>query len=242
MKQYIYIKSLILLSGLLMLMNADLSAQSYLSERFKDVENVRVSIWNGKEVAHKEQKIHIKLREGVGLESVLGQSLLSADEKSPPNVLGWSVLRLDSSADLMDAIQLLRTYPDVLEAEPLLVGETGNLPNDPDLYRQWALRNTGQAPTNGTPGADISAQLAWNITTGSEDVVVAVLDTGIPLVQHTTTLSHPDLQNTNRIILGPNFSDSPGNVRDENGHGTHVAGIVGAETNNSTGIAGTTWE
>ncbi|MFU8861404.1 MAG: S8 family serine peptidase [Cyclonatronaceae bacterium] len=55
-------------------------------------------------------------------------------------------------------------------------------------------------------------------------------------------MSHPELQNTNRIILGPNFSDTTQTVRDGQGHGTHVAGIVGAETNNSTGIGGTTWD
>jgi len=112
------------------------------------------------------------------------------------------------------------------------------------LFRQWALRNIGQSPSNGTFGADISAQYAWEITNGSEDVVVAVLDTGIPLVQNTTTLSHPDLQNANRIILGLNFANpsDPKGVRDLFGHGTHVAGIVGAEANNSSGISGTSWE
>jgi hypothetical protein len=102
MKQSLNTKSLILISGFLLLLSADLSAQnSPLSEKFKDVENVRVSKWNGEEVAYKEQKIHIKLREGVSLESAFGQSLLSAKVKTPLNVLRWSVLDLDGSADLI---------------------------------------------------------------------------------------------------------------------------------------------
>ncbi len=105
MKQSLNTTTLIFISGLFLLLCADLSAQnSSLREKFKDVENVPVSKWNGEEVAHKEQKIYIKLREGVSLESAFGQSLLSAKVKTPLNVLRWGVLDLDGSADLMETI------------------------------------------------------------------------------------------------------------------------------------------
>lgn len=109
------------------------------------------------------------------------------------------------------------------------------IPND--LHNnQWSLRNTGQYPSEGTPGADISATQAWEITTGSSEVVVAVLDTGIPMLNN--ALSHPDLSNSSRILLGEDFVDSIQSAKDKGGHGTHVAGIIGAETNNNEGISG----
>jgi len=87
--------------------------------------------------------------------------------------------------------------------------------------------------------ADISAVSAWDVTTGSSTVTVAILDSGIPMLNG--ALSHPDLDDPNKIILGPDYSNDGEGVRDLLGHGTHVAGIVGAETNNGVGIAGVAW-
>ena len=129
---------------------------------------------------------------------------------------------------------------------------SSNEPGDP-FYQddtQWALKNTGQSPPGGTADADIDAERAWNGTTGSSDVVIAVLDTGIPMDGDgdwdEDDLSHPDLDDSNKLIVGPDYapalSDSAsgdGNgIKDEHSHGTHVAGIAAAETNNGTGIAG----
>jgi subtilisin family serine protease len=77
----------------------------------------------------------------------------------------------------------------------------------------------------------------WDHTKGDTGLIIAVLDTGIP-IDNNGNLSHPDLKNTNRIKKGLNFSGSPGSIGDIYGHGTSVAGIMGAEANNGIGIAG----
>lgn len=130
-------------------------------------------------------------------------------------------------------------------------------PNDPSFNQQWGLKNTGQS--GGTAGADVDAELAWDITTGGttaqgDVIVVAVIDDGF---QGT----HPDLQPNywvNAAEIAGNGIDDDGNgyIDDVNGwnaynnngtissaqHGTHVAGIIGAKGNNSAGVSGVNWD
>jgi subtilisin family serine protease len=107
-------------------------------------------------------------------------------------------------------------------------------PNDAGYNLQWALRNSGQ--TLGTPGADISASEAWDLYTGGSDVIIAVIDTGVDL-------DHPDLaaKITSGSQAGYNFISPGANPNDDNGHGTHVAGIAAAASNNGKGVAGVSW-
>lgn len=116
-------------------------------------------------------------------------------------------------------------------------------PNDPSFNQQWALSNTGQ--NGGKVGADMSALSAWDITTGSSAAVVAVMDTGVDY-------RHPDLAanmwtrpaNIPASVVGVYGYDTGDNDADpmddsaEAGHGTHVAGIIGAKGNNGIGISG----
>jgi thermitase len=102
-------------------------------------------------------------------------------------------------------------------AEPDYIASAVNTPSDPYF--------TGGFQWNMTK---IQAPQAWDLTTGSPSVAVAILDTGVDL-------SHPDLQG--KIVASVNFSDSA-TVSDVYGHGTHLAGIVGAATNNGQGVAG----
>lgn len=128
-----------------------------------------------------------------------------------------------------------------------------NLPNDPSLNNQWGLNNTGQA--GGTANDDIRAVEAWNTNTGSGKMVVAVIDSGIDY-------NHPDLagnlwknpKETNKNgkdddrngytddVYGWNFVNNSANVMDDNGHGTHVAGIIGAVGDNGIGVTGVNWD
>lgn len=121
------------------------------------------------------------------------------------------------------------------------------MPNDPMFGDQWALNNSGA--NGGTKRADIDALEAWKSTIGSEEVVVAVLDSGVDF-------THEDLRNNmwtrpanlpayNDAELGEikdtngyNGTDAIKDPMDDNGHGTHCAGIIGAEGNNGIGVTG----
>ena len=114
-------------------------------------------------------------------------------------------------------------------------------PFDPDFAKQWALHNTGQ--DSGTADADIDAIEAWQTQKGSADVIVAVLDTGVDL-DHVDLVTNLWTTTVNgSIIRGYDFVNGGTNPDDDDvdGHGTHVAGIIGAKPNNSRGIAGVNW-
>ena len=138
--------------------------------------------------------------------------------------------------------------PVIIEAEEDAAGMLPGRSNDPRLSSQWHYHNTGQ--TGGTPGADIRLADAWKIETGKDNVIVSITDGGVDL-------THPDLAPNLWInggeIKGNNLDDDGnGYVDDVHGysfvhktgkilpdnHGTHVAGTVGAVTNNSKGVAG----
>lgn len=126
--------------------------------------------------------------------------------------------------NVLDAIRELEKRDDVLVAEPNYIMHLDSstvVPNDTRYSEQWAINK-------------IDLPLAWNLTTGSSTVDVGILDTGIKA-------DHPDLADNIDQTLSKSFIDDYPFV-DEYGHGTHVAGIVGAIGNNNTGIAGTCWD
>lgn len=120
-------------------------------------------------------------------------------------------------------------------------------PNDPLFNAQWALNNVGG--DGGKERADLDAIEAWKTTKGSEDVVVAVLDSGVDYT-HEDLVSNmwirpanvPEYQDdelgTINDINGFNADDKQSDPMDDNGHGTHCAGIIGAEGDNGIGISG----
>jgi thermitase len=103
----------------------------------------------------------------------------------------------------------------VAYAEPDFMAEALGAPDDPYFGYQWGL-------------VEIDAPQAWEVTTGSPSVRIAILDTGVDL-------DHPDL--VSKIVSNINFGSSP-TVDDVYGHGTHVAGIAAAITDNGVGVAG----
>jgi type VII secretion-associated serine protease mycosin len=120
-----------------------------------------------------------------------------------------------------DAARLAATldaHPAVVFAEPNYIRHSMREPNDPVLQEQWALRN-------------IQALQAWDITTG-EGIKIAVLDTGV-------SSSHPDLEG--QVLPGHNALFGNDRAEDDNGHGTAVAGLIAARTDNGEGIAGMCW-
>jgi thermitase len=141
-------------------------------------------------------------------------------------VAGTWRLKLGHDSDPYAAVTALSENAGVVYAElnyPIYA--FSREPNDPFYSRgnQWALRKIG-APD------------AWDITTGSDKVTIAILDSGL-------AYGHSELHNKILTDLGRNFVAEPANefAWDDNGHGTFVAGIATAETNNASGMAGVAW-
>jgi subtilisin family serine protease len=111
-------------------------------------------------------------------------------------------------------------------------------PNDPFFRYQYALNNTGQeigAPgsPSGKSKADIKAPAGWGETKGAAETVIAIIDSGVDF-------EHPDLKNKT-VSRGRDFANDDWDATDDNSHGTYVAGIAAADTNNDEGIAGVAW-
>jgi subtilisin family serine protease len=132
-------------------------------------------------------------------------------------------------------------------AQPNYIVHADLVPNDPSYGQLWGLKNTGQTigASSGTPGADISAERAWNVTTGSPGVIVGVVDTGIDY-------NHPDLAATvwsnpggvNGCPTGThgyNAITRTCDPNDDHYHGTHCSGTIGAVGNNGVGVVGVNW-
>jgi subtilisin family serine protease len=166
---------------------------------------------------------------------------------------GLYLVELDRGITVEEAIARALEDPRVEYAEPNHLLYTAAIPNDTFFDRQWGLFNTGA--NFGKPGADIGATRLWDTTQGSDDIVAAVIDTGIDV-------AHPDLAaniwvNTREVPGNGVDDDGNGFVDDRNGwdfadndsnpdfgldfHGTHVAGTVGAVGNNNLGVTGVAW-
>ncbi|MCA8957080.1 MAG: S8 family serine peptidase, partial [Planctomycetes bacterium] len=131
---------------------------------------------------------------------------------------------------VLDQANRLAATPGVAWAEPdwLFSGSSHLVPNDPGWGNLWGMLNTGQF--SGTPGMDMDADLAWDITTGSATVSVLVLDTGVQQ-------NHPDInQRPGTDTTGQSGGGGPVNACDN--HGTAVAGCVSALLNNNLGTVG----
>ncbi|TMP56957.1 S8 family serine peptidase [Pseudoalteromonas sp. S1612] len=154
-----------------------------------------------------------------------------------------------SGMSAKEAIERLKSHQAIEYVEPDYRVSIAATPNDPRFEDLWGLNNEGQ--TGGTADADIDAPEAWSISTGSRDVVVGVIDTGVDY-------SHPDLAanvwvNSGEIagdgidndgngyvddVHGINAITDAGDPMDDEGHGTHVSGTIGASGNNGVGIVG----
>ena len=159
------------------------------------------------------------------------------------------------SRNVSSLLAYLSTQSDVLYAEPNYIVSVVGEPDDPRFAELWGLHNIGQTigGVPGIPGADIRAVTAWNGALGSRNTVVAVVDTGIDY-------THPDLA-ANIWSAPASFSVTIGEQTitcaagthgfnaitkscdpfDDHFHGTHVAGTIGAVSNNGSGVAGVNW-
>lgn len=197
-------------------------------------------------------RVIIKLKSWVSAADVAGVKRgLHARFLDRFNNIGAELWTLESTS-VADAVELGRQDPRIEYIEPDYILQTAEtIPNDPSFPEQWGMLNTGQS--GGTPGSDVSAVHAWALETG-EDVLVGVIDTGVDR-------NHPDLAeniytNPGEIpgngidddnngfiddVHGWDFRNDDNDPEDSVGHGTHVAGTIGAVGNNGIGVAGMSW-
>ncbi len=148
--------------------------------------------------------------------------------RAVPGVPGVRVVTVPPGTSPARAADRLERDPVVRWADPVVTMHMLATPNDPGFGSVWGLAG---------PGADANVLSAWNVTTGSRDVAVGVVDTGV-------APDHPDLTANLRTSQGRNFAAGALSIpwADQQGHGTHVAGTIGAVGNNSLGVAGVNWQ
>ncbi|MHC4112359.1 MAG: S8 family serine peptidase, partial [Planctomycetota bacterium] len=174
------------------------------------------------------------------------------------------LLELEDGQDLAAALAACRQDPAVEYAELNYLQFMHKTPNDPYFSIQWTLENTAQMyPESGRynhpPGkydSDIDAPEAWDIFTGSAEVVVAVIDTGVDYahrdIDDNMWINDAELNGTAGLdddyngyvddIYGYDFVNRDGDPMDDIGHGTHCAGTIAAETDNVKDVAGVCWQ
>lgn len=174
-------------------------------------------------------------------------------------VPGLSVVELPKGKTVADVLAMYNETDEILYAEPdYIVSTNSTTPNDTYFSLLWGLHNTGQTVngTSGTADDDIDAPEAWDTDTGSSSVIVAVIDTGVDWdhedlsgnmwvnIAESTGDTNVDDDENGYVddIYGYDFCNDDGDPNDDNWHGTHVAGTIGAVGNNSTGTTGVCWD
>ena len=168
-------------------------------------------------------------------------TLPSGKVVSAPSLSNIYRLKFSPSFDVLSLIDELKKDPNVAFAEPNYIAHSCGSSNDPLYGIEWGLRK-------------LQADSAWLVENGNADVVIGMLDTGID-PQHedlsANIWTNPNEVAGNRLdddhnsyvddVHGWNFVSNTNDVNDDAGHGTHVAGIAAAVTNNSIGVAGVSW-
>jgi subtilisin family serine protease len=160
------------------------------------------------------------------------------------NQPGWAQVKIGAGQTMQTALTAYRNDPNVQYVQPNYIYHAAATPNDTQYGQLWGFKNTGQAvilsnysPNVGTAGDDMNIEPAWDRITDCSSVVVAVLDTGV-------NYNHEDLAasmwngGSSFPNHGHDFVDNDDDPMDPNGHGTHLAGVIGAVGNNGTGAVG----
>lgn len=155
--------------------------------------------------------------------------------------IGVYSVRTAAGVSVTETLAMLRRNADIELARPDYRARLADVPNDPYfLNYQYNLRNRGgildispDIQPQTTAGADIKATTAWDVTEGGAETIIAIVDTGVDM-------THPELV-SKLVSSGHDFANNDDDATDDVWHGTHVAGIAAADTNNAEGIAGVAW-
>jgi len=217
-------------------------------------------------IKYTQNEVIVKYKKGISIEKA--KSLARTKNFRAPKVYkslsaknnqAFVVIQGDISTEML--IKQLKEDPNIESVSPNYIRTLSKLPNDSEFEELWGLNNTGREVhgETGIANVDINAPEAWETTTGSKNIVVAVFDTGVDY-------NHQDLNknmwnNPNDPLDGEDndgngYTDdyygidvaadsegytTDGDPMDIDGHGTHVAGTIGADGNNTIGSTGVNW-
>ena len=203
-------------------------------------------------------EILVKFKKGTTHAKITAlNSKLQAQEIRRFERIGVRRIKFPSDISVKEAVAKYKMDPNVEYAEPNYIIHFMAMPNDSDFGKLWGLDNIGQQ-VNGVTGmqdADIDAPEAWDVTTGSENVIIAVIDSGVayfnPEINPNIWVNNTELNGTAGVdddnngyvddIYGWDFWINDNKPEDYHSHGTHVSGIIAARGNNGVGITGVNW-
>ncbi|MFO8110844.1 MAG: NosD domain-containing protein [Thermoplasmata archaeon] len=195
------------------------------TEESASIEYCRDSVLVKLDVSELHVSEEMDVESALGLQASDAASFVQGRTRQIYPSLRMAEIGLEGGMAVTRAVNILKNTQGVVYAEPNYLVEVMNIPDDPGYPSLWGMEK-------------IDAPDAWNLTTGSDEVVVAVVDTGIEY-------DHPDLKDnmwsSEEGYHGYNALNDSYYPMDENGHGTHVAGTIGAVGNNNTGVVGVNW-
>ncbi|NKQ40606.1 MAG: tandem-95 repeat protein [Sulfurovum sp.] len=220
-----------------------------------------------KDVPYAKGEAIIIMKEGLSYANI--SSILSSNGAS--TVKEFKTLSAKNSASYLlissvnsteNLIKSLKNNPNVKSISPNYKRKKSALPNDSRISESWGLYNTGQSVngTLGTADADINAIGAWRVETNASETVVAIFDSGVDYThedlkdnmwRNSGETAGDGIDNDSNGFIddihGYNFAaqsdgSNSADVMDSDGHGTHIAGIIGAKGDNTKGISGVNWD
>ncbi len=257
--------STLMMAGVVSSSNPAKSNIPFATQNTKQSTGSNASIGQAK---YKENEIIVKYKKNISLSQValsMGK-MANINIGTTSNTLGkmagnvYTVVK-SKSLSTAELMAKMKADPNVEYAEPNYIYYPNTLPNDTHVNLLWGQNNTGQTVNgqSGTIDADMDAPEAWNKSTGSTDVVIAVIDTGVDYTHEdlaTNMWTNPGeipgngldddsngyVDDVYGIDAAHNTGDPMDQEIDNGGHGTHVAGTIAAVGNNGKGVVGVSWK